>query len=89
MTTPTLPSTQHLDKFGFLVGYPIAHSFSPLFHQTIFDTLGLKWQQLLYESTELSDFLKLLKDPKFFGTPPPVIHHHNSILTSPISQAQP
>jgi len=68
MTPPTLPSTEHLDKFGFLVGDPIAHSLSPLFHDTIFKTLGLNWQQQLYESTDLSAFLELMKDPKFFGT---------------------
>jgi len=65
---PVLPSREHLDRFGFLFGYPIAHSYSPLFHQTIFDTLGLKWQQFLYESINMESYLATIRDPKFFGS---------------------
>jgi len=65
---PVLPPTEDLERFGFLFGYPIAHSYSPLFHQTIFDTLGLQWRQMFYESTNISSFLATIRDPKFFGS---------------------
>lgn len=65
---PVLPPTDDLDRFGFLFGYPIAHSYSPLFHQTIFDTLGLKWRQMFYESTNMTSYLSTIRDPKFFGS---------------------
>ena len=63
-----LPSTDHLERFGVLFGAPIAHSLSPLFHQTIFDDLDLKWSQLFLESTDMSHLLTLFKDERFFGT---------------------
>ncbi|KAK0257478.1 hypothetical protein LTS09_007525 [Friedmanniomyces endolithicus] len=61
------PAVDHLDRHGYLFGYPIAHSLSPLFHQTIYDHLGLRWSQLLLESTDMSQFLRLLSDPKLYG----------------------
>lgn len=48
--------------------YPIAHSMSPLLHQTVYNGLGLNWAQLPLESTDMSLFLKLIQDPKFYGT---------------------
>lgn len=51
----------------YLFGYPIAHSLSPLFHGTIYNSLGLNYEQQLYESRSLEACLALTKDPKFMG----------------------
>ncbi len=64
------PAIDHLDRHGYLFGYPIAHSLSPLFHQTVYDHLGLRWSQLLLESTHMSQFLRLLKNPELYGRTP-------------------
>lgn len=40
---------------------------SPLMHKTIFDTRGWNWQQMFLPSTDISHFLKLTEDEKFFG----------------------
>ncbi|MCJ1437749.1 hypothetical protein MMC27_007136 [Xylographa pallens] len=61
------PDTSHLDGVNYLFGYPIAHSLSPLLHQTIYDALGLRWSQLLMESKDMEFFMHLTRDPKFFG----------------------
>ncbi|KAF2127321.1 quinate dehydrogenase [Dothidotthia symphoricarpi CBS 119687] len=66
-TSLLVPDNSHLDRHGYLFGHPIAHSLSPLFHQTIYDGLGLNWAQLLLESTDMELFLKLMQDPKFYG----------------------
>lgn len=65
------PSVDHLDRHGYLFGYPIAHSLSPLLHQTIYNGLGLRWGQLLLPSTDMSQFLRLLRDERLYGKPPP------------------
>ncbi|KAF2145130.1 uncharacterized protein K452DRAFT_135015 [Aplosporella prunicola CBS 121167] len=57
----------NLDRHGYLFGHPIAHSMSPLLHQTVYDELGLKWSQLPLDSTDMDDFLKRIQDPKFYG----------------------
>ena len=61
------PRTDHLDGFGVLCGYPIAHSLSPLLHQTIFKYLGLNSDYFLHPSTDLESFLKLVRQPKSYG----------------------
>jgi quinate dehydrogenase len=48
-------------------GYPIAHSMSPLLHQTIYEGLGLNWSQFSLESVDMNLFLRLREDPKFIG----------------------
>lgn len=63
-----VPAVDHLEKHGYLFGYPIAHSMSPLMHQTVFDGLGLKWSQQLLPSTDMDHFLQLLRDPRLFGS---------------------
>jgi quinate dehydrogenase len=63
----TLYPTSHLDRVSYLFGHPIAHSLSPLFHQTIYDHLSLNWAQILHESKSIPSFMALTKDPKFFG----------------------
>ncbi|KAF1816756.1 quinate dehydrogenase [Eremomyces bilateralis CBS 781.70] len=59
--------SERLERFGYLFGSPIAHSLSPLFHQTVYDALGLKWSQFPLESTDMNGFLELIQDPKFYG----------------------
>lgn len=61
------PSISHLDRVMYLFGYPIAHSLSPLFHDTIYNSIGLNYSQKLYESRSLSASLALTRDPKFLG----------------------
>ncbi|KAK4997291.1 hypothetical protein LTR66_003266 [Elasticomyces elasticus] len=61
------PPSEHLDGVGYLFGYPIAHSLSPLFHRTIYDALGLNWTQFPLPSTDMSHFLRLMQDPRCFG----------------------
>lgn len=58
---------EHLERHGYLFGHPIAHSMSPLLHQTVYDDLGLKWSQVPLDSTDMADFLERIKDPKFYG----------------------
>ncbi|KAI7504704.1 shikimate/quinate 5-dehydrogenase [Hortaea werneckii] len=62
------PPIEHLDRHGYLFGYPIAHSLSPIFHQTIYDNLGLRWSQLPLPSTDIQHFMQLLQHPKCFGS---------------------
>lgn len=64
---PQLNINHHLDKVSYLFGHPIGHSLSPLFHQTIYDSLSLNWSQLLHESHSIPSFLALTRSPKFFG----------------------
>ena len=61
------PSQQELSGIAYLFGSPIAHSLSPLLHQTVFDELDLQWKQLPFESDDIDQFMELAKDPKFVG----------------------
>jgi quinate dehydrogenase len=61
------PDSSHLERVNYLFGHPIAHSLSPLLHQTVYDNLSLKWSQLPLNSTDVPNFLRLTKDPKFYG----------------------
>ncbi|KAF7188708.1 Quinate dehydrogenase [Pseudocercospora fuligena] len=62
------PAVDHLERHGYLFGYPIAHSYSPYLHNTVFEELGLPWGFRLLESTDMSQFLTLLKDPRLYGS---------------------
>ncbi|KAL1619348.1 Quinate dehydrogenase [Diplodia seriata] len=64
--TVTAPSPGR-ERFGYLFGHPIAHSMSPLLHQTVYDGIGLNWEQLYLDSTDMQDFLERIKDPRFYG----------------------
>ncbi|KAL3420081.1 quinate dehydrogenase [Phlyctema vagabunda] len=64
---PPIPSTTHLDRVSYLFGYPISHSLSPLLHGTIYDSLSLKYEQHLYETSSLESCLPLMQSSKFFG----------------------
>ena len=57
----------NLNGVGYLFGYPISHSMSPLLHQTVYDTMRLRRAQIPFPSSDISQFLPLLQDPKFFG----------------------
>lgn len=41
-----IPNPSHLDGVAYLYGHPLLNSLSPPLHQTIYNTLGLKWEQL-------------------------------------------
>lgn len=66
--TITVPSPDR-ERVGYLFGHPIAHSMSPLLHQTVYDGIGLNWEQLPLDSTDMLDFLERIKDPRFYGKP--------------------
>ncbi|KAF1833239.1 hypothetical protein BDW02DRAFT_570225 [Decorospora gaudefroyi] len=65
--TNSIPEISQVDRHGYLFGFPIAHSMSPLLHQTVYDSLGLKWAQYPLESRDMSLFLELIKHPQFYG----------------------
>lgn len=62
------PQVDHVERHGYLFGYPVAHSFSPLFHNTVFEQLGMPWDFQLLESTDMSQFLRLIKDDRLYGS---------------------
>lgn len=74
-----------VERHGYLFGHPIAHSLSPLLHQTIYDGIGLPWSQFPLDSTDMDLFLRLREDPRFYGTLISLPHQlrlaHNCIIT--------
>lgn len=62
-----VPDTSSVERHGYLFGFPIAHSMSPLFHNTVYKDLGLDWNQFFLESKDMDLFLKVRQDPKFYG----------------------
>jgi len=66
-TTTILPKITQTERHGYLFGHPIAHSMSPLLHQTVYDNLGLDWAQYPLDSTNMELFLQLIKHPQFYG----------------------
>lgn len=58
---------QSVDRHGYLFGQKIAKSYSPLIHGTIHRDLGLRWELRLLDSTDIAEFLELLRDPACFG----------------------
>jgi quinate dehydrogenase len=52
----------------YLFGYPIAHSFSPTLHDTIYTSLGIPWNYDLVESIDKSEFLPKLKADNCIGS---------------------
>jgi len=68
MATFSLPDPSSLDRVAYLVGFPIAHSLSPLLHHAIFSNLGMNWAELLYETEALDSFVALMRsEPKIIG----------------------
>ena len=69
MAQSSVPIAADLERVAYLVGYPIAHSLSPLLHKTLYTSIGQRWGQVLYETQDLKAFLDYIKtDPKFFGS---------------------
>lgn len=66
------PALNHFERHGYLFGYPIAHSFAPYLHKTVFEELGLSWSYQLLESTDMDHFLSLLKDERLYGMSNPI-----------------
>ncbi|KAF2107843.1 hypothetical protein BDV96DRAFT_653348 [Lophiotrema nucula] len=66
-TETVVPDTTQVERHGYLFGHPIAHSMSPLLHQTVYDGLGLKWSQFPLDSLDMDLFLRLREDPNFYG----------------------
>ncbi|KAF2687182.1 NAD(P)-binding protein [Lentithecium fluviatile CBS 122367] len=62
-----VPNVDAVERHGYLFGHPIAHSMSPLMHQTVYDGLGLKWSQFPLDSLDMDLFLRLRTDPRFYG----------------------
>ncbi|KAI5360534.1 putative shikimate dehydrogenase substrate binding, NAD(P)-binding domain superfamily [Septoria linicola] len=62
------PQVDHFERHGYLFGYPVAHSYSPLLHNTVFQEVGLPWGFQLLESTDMSQFLKLIRDDRLYGS---------------------
>lgn len=62
-----VPDVSKVERHGYLFGHPIAHSMSPLLHQTVYDGLGLKWSQFPLDSLDVDLFLRLREDPNFYG----------------------
>ncbi|KAJ4305380.1 Quinate dehydrogenase [Kalmusia sp. IMI 367209] len=56
-----------VERHGYLFGHPIAHSLSPLLHQTVYDGIGLPWSQFPLDSLDMDLFLRLREDPRFYG----------------------
>ena len=66
-TEARIPEISKVDRHGYLFGHPISHSMSPLLHQTVYDSLGLKWAQYPLDSTDMKLFLQLIKHQQFYG----------------------
>lgn len=62
------PPIDHLDRHGYLFGQKLAASMSPLLHATVYRELGLRWEQIRLDSTDMDLFLRLIRHPKFYGT---------------------
>ena len=56
-----------LDKHGFLFGEKLAASMSPLLHSVVYKNLGLNWEQIRLDSTDMDLLLRLIRHPKFYG----------------------
>ncbi|KAK3320160.1 hypothetical protein B0T19DRAFT_282830 [Cercophora scortea] len=56
-----------LDRHGYLFGQKLAASMSPLLHEVVYRELGLRWEQMRLDSTDMDLFLRLMHHPKFYG----------------------
>jgi quinate dehydrogenase len=57
------PDISHLDRVFYLFGHPIRHSLSHLVHNTVYEGLGFRWQQVQFESKDIDHFKRLLQNP--------------------------
>ncbi|KIW08183.1 shikimate 5-dehydrogenase [Verruconis gallopava] len=67
MVTPSTSEGAKPRGKGVLFGYPIAHSMSPLMHNTVFSNLNIPWDFDFLESTDIAEFLRVLKSPECYG----------------------
>lgn len=65
---PIAIEVAQFDRHGYLFGRKITASLSPLFHQTIYEQIGLKWGQVRFDSSDMKTFLQLIQHPQFYGT---------------------
>jgi quinate dehydrogenase len=63
------PQIERLDRHGFLFGKKLTASMSPLLHDVVYQGLGLNWEQIRLDSTDMDLFLRLIRHPKFYGRP--------------------
>jgi quinate dehydrogenase len=70
---PFPEKVQRLDRHGYLFGQKLAASMSPLMHDVVYQQLGLRWEQMRLDSTDMDLFLRLIRHPKCYG-----MHHHPS-----------
>ena len=56
-----------MSRQGYLFGYPLAHSLSPLLHRTVFREEGLAWTYDALESGNIIDILERLRRPECYG----------------------
>ncbi|KAM0326637.1 hypothetical protein ACHAQA_006506 [Verticillium albo-atrum] len=56
-----------VERHGYLFGQKITHSLSPFLHGTIYNEIGLKWEQTRLDSADIPMFLELIKNPNFYG----------------------
>ncbi|OAL45306.1 NAD(P)-binding protein [Pyrenochaeta sp. DS3sAY3a] len=66
-TETIVPDISQVERHGYLFGNPIAHSMSPMLHQTVYNGLSLDWSQFPLDSTDMPLFLQLIKHPQFYG----------------------
>ncbi|KAH8655258.1 quinate dehydrogenase [Xylariales sp. PMI_506] len=67
ISTLPVPEINTVEKHGYLFGHKLKASMSPLLHKTIYDALGLNWEQFRLESSDIPQFLKLAHAPNFYG----------------------
>ncbi|KAJ9141741.1 NAD(P)-binding protein [Pleurostoma richardsiae] len=61
------PQVSHLEKHSYLFGQKLAASMSPFLHAVVYANLGLNWGQVRLDSTDMDLFLRLIRDPDFYG----------------------
>jgi quinate dehydrogenase len=85
------PPIDHLDRHGYLFGRHLAASMSPLLHSTVFRHLNLNWEQTRLDSSDMSNFLRLVRHPRCFGASVTMPHkitiiRHLDVLTNECRQ---
>lgn len=59
--------TSRFERHGYLFGQKITNSWSPFFHDIIYQHLSLSWGQVRLDSADIDRFLKLIQHPNFYG----------------------
>jgi quinate dehydrogenase len=66
ITMPSGSEDSQPRRKGVLFGYPIAHSMSPLLHNTVFSALDMHWEFDFLESKDIQEFLPILKSSECY-----------------------